>query len=493
MNPFQPSTIKPNENGSGGGSGAGSSDAAYYHQLLPRLTEALRRQRLLWDFTHAGEFLLARYEDRLLWLQVLESGHNYVTVQAKGLELQETSCHAIEASAIDHILEMAFGAGEEGGGHHQRSRSSACLNSHFLYTVAPVMRLPVKTYSDARAVLTGIIDSPETFHRLKALFCQVLIWLLLRGRVEAARKAEEEEKEKSRGSKISGGQNKKNGSFSKKNRKNAVADLEANQGAASKREFRKLSYEVLQPTLQWSNWSYQYSRMRGSLQTPSNGGSKRRSNLQSSLSSPVNGCTLEWFQEALKVHEESGSESGTLLNVHELTSLNLSYRSVASVCYGLLFNEGTSATPSSAALPTLPISSSASQVQTICQIFNGELPVMSVTGGRSLADNPGDNTTNTSAASDIDRKFFEANGDLLAASIRAAQYATKVAFDSVIFGATEPPTTAELAATLQDFDADWHFGSSSKADWQAAVIAEKGHLFSVGKDLVKVSISVIRW
>ncbi|XP_017495000.1 PREDICTED: pecanex-like protein 4 [Rhagoletis zephyria] len=110
---------------------------------------------------------------------------------------------------------------------------------------------------------------------------------------------------------------------------------------------------------------------------------------------------------------------------------------------------------------------------------------MSVTGGRSLADNPGDNTTNTPAASDIDRKFFEANGDLLAASIRAAQYATKVAFDSVIFGATEPPTTAELAATLQDFDADWHFGSSSKADWQAAVIAEKGHLFSVGKDLVK--------
>lgn len=95
--------------------------------------QALQEQKLFWDFCRAGEFLLARYEDRLMWIQVLETGYDYVIIQMKGLELQETSCHAIEASAIDHIIEMA----ERG----------TCFNSHFLFTISPITRTSVRTYS----------------------------------------------------------------------------------------------------------------------------------------------------------------------------------------------------------------------------------------------------------------------------------------------------------------------------------------------------------
>ena len=59
-----------------------------------------------------GSTFLLRYEDRLMWVQVvylkkskeklakqvLEAGNNYHIVSVKGLELQETSCHSLEAT-----------------------------------------------------------------------------------------------------------------------------------------------------------------------------------------------------------------------------------------------------------------------------------------------------------------------------------------------------------------------------------------------------------
>ena len=45
-----------------------------------------------------GNHYLMRYQDRMVWVNVLERGAAYCTVSVKGLELQETSCHTAEAA-----------------------------------------------------------------------------------------------------------------------------------------------------------------------------------------------------------------------------------------------------------------------------------------------------------------------------------------------------------------------------------------------------------
>jgi hypothetical protein len=49
-------------------------------------------------FQQAGNFLLARHEDRLVYVQIMEKGNGFMIYSAKGLELQETSCHSLEAT-----------------------------------------------------------------------------------------------------------------------------------------------------------------------------------------------------------------------------------------------------------------------------------------------------------------------------------------------------------------------------------------------------------
>lgn len=344
-------------------------------------------------------------------MQVLEAGHNYVALQLKGLELQETSCHAIEASAIDHLIENAFG-----------EERRMLFNSHPLYTISPVTRVSVRTYSVARNVLTGIIDSPETYGRIKGLYCQVLIWLLMQRRIATLR----EEHSKAANQFASAQRSILKSAPKKKHKKNAVGDIEA---ASNYSPVVSLSYESLQPNMQWTNASYQYSKMKGS---------------SSSNQSPGHqGCNSDWFEEALRVH----SEDACKLNVAEVQSLNLSYRNITNVCYSLLFPPVYTEVPTS---------------QSICQIFNGEV-----------------------VTEDVDKQFFESNADLFAVCIKSFQYSAKIAFDQIIFS-NEDLSNGELSQILQEFDQNWYFGNRTMAEWKDAVIAEKGNLFTVGKDLVKV-------
>ena len=83
---------------------------------------------------------MARFDDRLIWIQVLESGFNFVRIQLKGLELQETSCHAVEATAIDEMIDEAFYASAQNKMH-------TIFNSYFWYSIQPLDTALVKTYS----------------------------------------------------------------------------------------------------------------------------------------------------------------------------------------------------------------------------------------------------------------------------------------------------------------------------------------------------------
>ncbi|XP_026525962.1 pecanex-like protein 4 [Notechis scutatus] len=148
-------------------------DAVYYQQMIPSLRTALQSAfstgRL--GFCSPGSHYLCRFQDRLIWILVLERGYTYCCLNIKGLELQETSCHTAEAHRVDDIFAMAFE-------HHEHNKMFS-LNPHFGNILTPCAALPVKLYSDARNTLSGIIDSPENRKQLKEDFIKVLLWMLI--------------------------------------------------------------------------------------------------------------------------------------------------------------------------------------------------------------------------------------------------------------------------------------------------------------------------
>ena len=91
-----------------------SSDSQLYQQAGRAVAEAVCSAcKAAAVSLSPGSIFLLRYEDRLMWVQVvlhkkkskeklakqvLEAGNNYHIVSVKGLELQETSCHSLEAT-----------------------------------------------------------------------------------------------------------------------------------------------------------------------------------------------------------------------------------------------------------------------------------------------------------------------------------------------------------------------------------------------------------
>ncbi|CAM5123500.1 unnamed protein product [Eretmochelys imbricata] len=150
------------------------SDTMYYQQVVPSLATALQSALASGSLglSLPGSHFLCRFQDRLMWILVLERGFTYCCVNIKGLELQETSCHTAEAHRVDEVFEMAF--------EHQEHAETFSLNHHFGNILTPCTTLPVRLYSDARNVLSGIIDSHENLKQLKDDFLKVLVWILVR-------------------------------------------------------------------------------------------------------------------------------------------------------------------------------------------------------------------------------------------------------------------------------------------------------------------------
>ncbi|XP_075782457.1 pecanex-like protein 4 [Pelodiscus sinensis] len=149
------------------------SDTIYYQQVVPSLATALQSALAAGSLglVLPGSHYLCRFQDRLIWILVLERGFTYCCVTIKGLELQETSCHTAEAHRVDEVFEMAF--------ERQDQAETFTLNLHFGNILTPCTALPVRLYSDARSVLSGIIDSHENLKQLKDDLIKVLIWMLV--------------------------------------------------------------------------------------------------------------------------------------------------------------------------------------------------------------------------------------------------------------------------------------------------------------------------
>ncbi|XP_040831427.1 pecanex-like protein 4 [Ochotona curzoniae] len=148
------------------------ADTVFYHQMVPRLSAALQTAMAAGSLgiLVPGSHYLGRFQDRLIWIMILECGYTYCCINVKGLELQETSCHTAEAQRVDEVFEDAF----------EKSYRNACsLNEHFANILTPCTVLPVKLYSDARSVLSGIIDSHENVKEFKGDLVKVLVWVLV--------------------------------------------------------------------------------------------------------------------------------------------------------------------------------------------------------------------------------------------------------------------------------------------------------------------------
>lgn len=148
------------------------TDTVFYQQMVPRLTAALQTAMAAGSFGPLlpGSHYLGRFEDRLIWIMVLERGYSYCCINVKGLELQETSCHTAEAQRVDEVFESAF---------QQEPPRTWFLNEHLGNVLTPCTVLPVKLYSDAKSVLTGIIDSHENLQEFRDDLVKVLVWVLI--------------------------------------------------------------------------------------------------------------------------------------------------------------------------------------------------------------------------------------------------------------------------------------------------------------------------
>ncbi|KAM4624938.1 pecanex-like protein 4 [Polymixia lowei] len=150
-------------------------DSIFYQQMSGSLASALRRAfaRGSLGSLSPGSHFLGRFQDRMVWIVILERGYGYCNVNIKGLELQETSCHTVEARRVDEVFEGAFERPERLG-------FTQGLNLHWGNALTPCAALPVRVYSDARNVLSGIIDSHDNLRKLQDDFLKALVWLLLR-------------------------------------------------------------------------------------------------------------------------------------------------------------------------------------------------------------------------------------------------------------------------------------------------------------------------
>ncbi|KAK2826053.1 hypothetical protein Q5P01_020267 [Channa striata] len=150
-------------------------DSIFYQQMIRSLASALKTAfaRGSLGSLAPGSHFLGRFQDRMVWIMILERGYGYCTVNIKGLELQETSCHTVEARRVDEVFEAAFERPE-------RLNFSQGFNLHWGNALTPCAALAVRVYSDARNVLSGIIDSHDNLRKLQDDFLKALLWLLLR-------------------------------------------------------------------------------------------------------------------------------------------------------------------------------------------------------------------------------------------------------------------------------------------------------------------------
>ena len=149
-----------------------TDDTVYYQQAEPEIAKSMCRCIARGSVSsQPGTQVLLRFDNRLALVTILEKDYGSCVINLRGLELQETSCHSEEATAVDNMYERL---------HNQNSRSVSCLNGNILSTLLPTDTSVIQTYSDARNILTGIIDQPGALQKFSENLRKILVWVFYR-------------------------------------------------------------------------------------------------------------------------------------------------------------------------------------------------------------------------------------------------------------------------------------------------------------------------
>ena len=151
----------------------GVREAVFYEEVCPEVCkifkQLIRRGVIL--SPSCGQIFLIRYEDRIIVVTVLEVGYQYVGLSYKGLELETTSCHDIEATQIDDMLER---------NKTSNSVLANLFNKYLLYLVTPLSHAVINTYSEAKSSLRPVVNSKDTIRKCENNFPKCFAWLLVR-------------------------------------------------------------------------------------------------------------------------------------------------------------------------------------------------------------------------------------------------------------------------------------------------------------------------
>jgi hypothetical protein len=96
-----------------------------------------------------------------------------IKVCVKGLELQETSCHHVEAGKIDDVFSHSLPKSED-----DTLNNSSLINNFFTHCLEPLGKFTVNAYTKSRVTMTGIIDHPSNLIMMSSTFFKSLVWVL---------------------------------------------------------------------------------------------------------------------------------------------------------------------------------------------------------------------------------------------------------------------------------------------------------------------------
>ncbi|XP_048393247.1 pecanex-like protein 4 [Stegostoma tigrinum] len=473
-------------------------DSVYYQHMMHNLANAFSTAFSAGSLGNPspGSHFLCRFQDRLMWVLVLERGFGYCCISIKGLELQETSCHTAEARRVDEVFEMAF---------EQEDQAKTCpINQHLGNILTPCAVLPVEVYSDARNILTGIIDTHENLKQIKEDFAKVFIWVLLRStnkskscqnrqdiqplqqnrtwsdectltsvQTESSTSPKDSSINSETFNEWSDGDIFELESIGRKTRISLVKNMIDMQQRSTKPivtcipgslETRSLSPDINEelpkntPTYGLPAIDKGEKRLMGSgnreiaplvvfsspysskLKVPENWRSGPFPSLQ--LQKLLKSFPDDWYSFVLTLMDvvQSDEKSSIIFEVKGDKTLRAMYAQVVMSCYGIML--GTDS--------TIP---SPNQV---FKVYSGDIPWS------------------------LGLDWLTQKPELLALALKAFRYTFKLMFDKASLGPVED--FVELVNYLEEYERDWFIGMMSESEWQQAVLQEKPYLFSLGYD-----------
>jgi hypothetical protein len=435
-----------------------SRDSVYYQHDVSRLSRTLLNVLSTGSVRgQPGDFYLLRCQDRTIIASVLECGHRYFTINLRGLEIEETSCHTVEASKIDDMFLEAY----------TPKRLGFWFNCHPLSTMRPVDSAVICTYSSSRISLTGVIDQPRALERFSGNLLKCIVWVLHRylgeqtpreGSNEGAREGEVERREQ-------------RVKWRKRNKIVPVTESETSDSLPQRDppETNRVGVEETGEIHPWT--SLESIGDTGTARDPLDAMyglipvdiplSTRAQELVHQATARVDSTSreilpfpAEWLDFPLTVDQLDTQLTSfptqwlSFITSNQLPFLGdtlslLSFKRLCLMCFSI------------ADVPQSPRSTTKTKPHHIHSGFCGELPY----------------STN--------RNWLMQKRTLNQLILRAYRYAVKLLCDEAALGEAED--CAELSEYLQTYTNHYHIGREGEPDWNSAVLDQTPNLFSIGK------------